>query len=206
MTSGTGPTLPALDVALKRRLETLREEGWALSDRFGRDRTEAGFHPFVPAEYGPVQEMLVRLRAPGLRFLEWGSAMGVITVMADLLGFTACGIELDDALVAIARDTAARHDSGATFVTGSFLPEGYRWRPRGGDGRTGTIGRGASGYLQLGHPLDDFDLVFAFPWGGEEAMMLDIMKCHGREDAILLLNTVNDGIMAYEGGRRRLRL
>lgn len=205
MTSGTGPMLPPLDVVLEGRLETLREEGWALSDRFGRDRTEAGFHPFVPAEYGPVQEMLVRLRAPGLRFLEWGSAMGVITVMADLLGFTACGIELDDALVTIARDTAARHDSGATFVTGSFLPEGYRWRPRGGDGRTGTIGRGPSGYLQLGHPLDDFDLVFAFPWGGEEAMMLDVMKCHGRGDAILLLNTVNDGIMAYEGGRRRIR-
>ena len=100
-----------------------------------------------------------------------------------------------------AQALAARYDSNARFVTGSFLPEGYVWRPHGGDARLGTIGQGSSGYLQLGRHLDEFDLVFAFPWGGEEPIMLDLMRAYGRSDALLLLNTVDDGVRVYQGGR-----
>ena len=121
--------------------------------------------------------------------------------MADLLGFQAFGIELDKELVQIARELAVRGNSGATFARGSFLPQGYRFRPPDGDGRLATIGQGPSGYLEMGHHLDEFDLVFAFPWGGEEPMMLDLMRAYGRPDAHLLLNTVNDGVRVYRDGR-----
>ncbi|MGQ0647828.1 MAG: hypothetical protein ACT4P7_09670 [Gemmatimonadaceae bacterium] len=121
--------------------------------------------------------------------------------MADMLGFEACGIELDGDLVATARALATRFDSRARFVVGSFLPQGYRWQPSHGDGRTGTLGTGPSGYLQLGHPLDEFDVVFGYPWGGEEPMMLDLMKRYGRSDALLLMNSVTDGVRVYRGGR-----
>ena len=152
------------------------------------------FHPFVAADYEAVLESLLELRGPGLRFLEWGSATGVITIMADLLGFEASGIELDADLVATARDLARKTDSGARFAVGSFIPSGYHWRPRHGDHRLGTIGHGASGYIHLGLPLDEFDVVFAYPWGGEEPMMLDLMSRYGRSDACLLLNSATDGI------------
>jgi hypothetical protein len=121
--------------------------------------------------------------------------------MADLIGFDACGIELDPALVTTARALAARHGSGARFVAGSFLPAGYQWRRRDGDTRTGTIGEGPSGYLQLGRALDDFDLVFGYPWSGEEALMYDLMQRYGRPDALLLVHDTNRGVLAYRGGR-----
>ena len=189
------------DERLARRLDALCEEGWATYERFDRDVRDTRFHPFVAADYEVVRAALRSLRAPGRRFLEWGSATGVITIMADLLGFDAAGIELDDALVATARALAARHGSRARFVAGSFLPTGYVWRTPGGDARTGTIGAGPSGYLQLGHALEDFDVVFGYPWGGEAALMQDLMQRYGRRDALLLLHDASDGIRAYRGGR-----
>lgn len=159
------------------------------------------FHPFVAADYEVVREALCHHRAPGLRFLEWGSATGVITVMADLLGFEAYGIELDSALVATARDLARKFDSRAVFAEASFLPQGYHWRDPRGDRRTGTLGSGPSGYLELGHPLDEFDVVYGYAWDGEEPLMRDIMQRYGRADALLLLNASASGMTAWRGGR-----
>ena len=166
-----------LDAALSTRLMLLHHIGRDLWHRFDTEVRQEIWHPFVAADYERVLQALLPLRSPGQRFLEWGSATGVITIMADLLGFEAYGIELDPELVAMANELAKRFDSGARFVAGSFLPTGYKWRPPSGDGRLGTIGDGPSGYLALNRPLEDFDLVFAYPWNGEEPMMHDLMRC-----------------------------
>ena len=176
-------------------------EGWEIFDRFDREVRQKRFHPFVAANYERVFEALLPLRAPGLRFLEWGSATGVVTIMADYLGFEAFGIELDAGLVDVARRLAAQFNSRAVFAAGSFLPAGYQWRPANGDGRLGTIGSGASAYPTLGHPLEDFDLVYAYPWDGEAPMMLDLMQSYGSSEARLLLNG-DDGVQVYRNGRR----
>ena len=94
---------------------------------------------------------------------------------------------------------AARFDSGAQFVTGSFLPTGYR--RLGGDGASETIGDGPSGYLQLGRALDDFDVVFGYPWDDDAPLMHDLMRQYGRPDALLLLNDTARGVRAFRGGR-----
>lgn len=194
----TGP-----DPALRARLDALIEEGWELWDRFDSEVRSRSFHPFVAADYERVRDALLPLRAPGLRFLEWGSATGVVTIMADLLGFEAYGIELDPGLVEVARGLAGRHRSGARFVAGSFLPAGYRWSPRGGDGRLGTIGDGTSAYPALGHPLEDFDVVYAYPWSGEEPMMHDLMRRYGGRDALLVLHGGSEGVQVYPHARLR---
>jgi hypothetical protein len=36
---------------------------------------------------------------------------------------------------------------------------------------------------------------------GEEPMMLDLMHCHGRKDAHLLLQTTQNGTRIYQDGR-----
>lgn len=195
-----GSAAPALDPVLRTRLHALAEEGREIWDRFDVEVRQNGFHPFVAADYENVLQALTALRAPGLRFLEWGSATGIITIMADLLGFEAYGIELDARLVETARELARKHGSNARFAAGSFLPSGYRYRPRHGDGRLGTIGDGESGYRELGVPLDDFDLVYAYPWGGEEPMMLDLMKSYGGRDARLLMLAGSE-VRVYRGGR-----
>lgn len=194
-------TKQAIDeTPLHARLDAVIADGWAIWERFDRTVREPGFHPFVAADYDVVRAALLQLRAPGRRFLEWGSASGIITIMADLMGFDAYGIELDASLVATARAVAARHGSAARFVAGSFLPAGYRWRAPDGDTRTGTITEGVSGYLQLGQALEDFDIVFGYPWDGETPLMRDVMQQYGRKDALLLLNDTVDGIVAYRGG------
>jgi hypothetical protein len=189
-----------LDPALRSRLEELCEEGWDRWERFDREVRQDQFHPFVAADYQVVLDTLVPLVGPGLKFLEWGSATGVISILADVLGFEACGIELDERLVQEARELARRKSSKARFAVGSFLPTGYRWGRRTGDARLGTIGQGPSGYLELGIPLDDFDVVFAYPWSGEEPIMLDLMSEYGRADALLLLYSGTGGITRYRGG------
>ena len=190
----------ALDPVLRNRLTALFDEGWEIWERFDREVRQRDWHPFIPADYETVLAGLLPLRASGLRFLEWGSATGVITIMADMLGFEAYGIELDESLVRMARDLAARHGSGAKFAEGSFLPAGSRYRATDGDRRTGTIGQGKSGYLMLGHPLEDFHLVFGYPWDGEVPMMLDLMRRFGAPDARLLLNRPS-GVDIFRSGR-----
>ena len=190
-----------LDPALLARLEELFDEGWQRWERFDREVRQHRFHPFVPADHAVVLDTLVAHRGPGLKFLEWGSALGINTILADMLGFDAYGIELDEQLVHQARELALSKGSRARFAAGSFLPTGYRWGRRSGDGRLGTIGQGPSGYLQLGIPLDDFDVVFAYPWSGEEPILHDLMSEYGRADAVLLIYSGNDGVTAYRGGR-----
>lgn len=195
-------TTLAVAPELEARLSELREAGWALFDQFDHEVRDRRFHPFVAADYDAVLEALIVHRAPGLTFLEWGSATGVITIMADLLGYEAFGIELDASLVTTARALAEQFASKARFVAGSFLPEGYEWKPRDGDGRLGTIGQGRSGYPELGKSLDEFDVVFGYPWQGEEAMMHDLMRCYGGRDARLLVHGTDRGVEVWRDGRK----
>ncbi|MBT3344447.1 MAG: hypothetical protein HN404_15695 [Gemmatimonadetes bacterium] len=190
----------ALDGALQQRLEALCDAGWDLWSRFDMEVRQETWHPFVSADYNLVQQALVEQRAPGLRFLELGSATGVIAIMADLLGYEAYGIEIDADLVDIARDLAQQSGSGARFVTGSFLPTDFSLR-EGEDPRLGTIGEAASAYPELGHTLDEFDVVFGFPWDGEESTMLELMRKWGSAESRLLLHSVARGVEVYRGGR-----
>jgi hypothetical protein len=196
--SGSASSLDMeVDAVLGARLTSLLEEGRTIWSRFDSDVRQQRFHPFMPSDYERVLRALLSLRRPGLRFLEWGSATGVITIMADLLGFEAYGIEIDAELVATARDLAERSESDARFAVGSFLPDGYEWKPDSGDGRLGTIGRGASGYPELGRGLEDFDLVFAFPWEGETPIMHDLMQRRAGSGASLLLYHSKEGLQVY---------
>ena len=189
-----------LDPALRARLTAVIDEGWAIWERFDSEVRHKNWHPFVPADYERMLPAMLALRGSGRRFLEWGSATGVVTIMADMLGYEAYGIELDGPLVEVARRLAQRHGSAAQFEAGSFVPAGYRWKPAHGDDRPGTIGDGSSAYPALNHPLEDFDVVYAYPWTGEEPMMQNLMRTYGQRGAGLLLNGP-DGVRLFSGER-----
>ena len=129
--------LPDMDAALNSRIDALCEEGRELYHSFDMDVRQDNWHPFVAADYDCVREALVGLREPGSRFLEWGSAMGVITVMADLMGFEASGIEID------ALDGAFRF--GCPLRDRELPADGIRveatpWRPANRYHRSGPVG------------------------------------------------------------------
>lgn len=178
-----------MEDALQTKLTRLIAEGREIAGAFDLDFRQKNWHPFIAADYDVVLRQLLRLRRPGARlsFLECGCATGVITIMADLLGFDACGIEIDADLVAVARRLADKYDSTARFALGSFLPTGYEYRDPEGDGRLGTLIQGNSAFPQLGRTLEGFDIVFAYPWDGESAVLEDLMKRHGGSGARLLL-------------------
>ena len=167
-------------------------------ERFERDVRSAEFHPFKPANYSAVVEMLLPFAGECRTFLEWGSATGVIAITADMLGFEAYGIEIDPSLVDMANDLARRHGSSAKFAAGSLLPDGYEWRSPSGDPRLGTIEEGEPGYRELGMSLADFDLVYGYPWSGEAAMMKDIMERCGADGARLLINRGREGVQVLQ--------
>jgi hypothetical protein len=182
-------------------LDALCADGWALFEEFDRRVRDKAFHPFVAADYEVVRSALRGIPSSGRRFLEWGSATGVITVMADLLGFDAVGIELDASLVHTARSLASRYQSKARFVNGSFLPTGFRWKRAEDRAVSWTVNEGSSAYVQMGVALDEFDVVFGYPWSGETQMMLDLMQQYGRRDALLLLHDTETGVHRYRNGR-----
>lgn len=185
------PDAPAVtEPALRAKLDTLYEDGHEHFHRFDSDVRKRSFHPFVPADYNDVESILLPLVRPGARFLEWGSGTGVITIMADLIGFDASGIEIDESLAAVARALAARYQSNAKFAAASFLPAGYEYRDPDGGHRTGTLGSGPSGYLALGRALEDFDIVFGYPWHGEAPVMRDVFRKYGNPESTLLIYPV----------------
>jgi hypothetical protein len=189
-----------MEDALQTKLTLLIEEGREIARAFDRDVRQKNWHPFISADYEVVLRKLVPLRRPGASFLECGCASGVITIMADLLGFDACGIEIDADLVAVARRLADKYESGARFAHGSFLPTGYEYRDPKGDPRLGTLIQGDSAFPQLGRSLEEFDIVFAYPWEGESAVLEDLMKRHGGSDAQLML--YGDPVQIYRSERR----
>lgn len=199
MTEESNP-LHEIEPALRRKLDALYDEGQDLWEQFDREVRQQNWHPFVNANYRSVEQALLPFRGRATRFLEWGSATGVITIMADLLGFDACGIELDGHLVETARRLAARYGSQARFAAASYLPTGYEYRSPTGDHRLGTIGTGESGYLALGRQLDEFDLIFGYPWTGEEPVMLDLIRRYADPNAWFLMQT-SHGAKVYRGGR-----
>lgn len=187
-------TRDELPADLAERLNALHEEGRTIFETFERDVRSAAFHPFKPANYPAMVDMLLPFVGESRTFLEWGSATGIIAITADLLGFEAYGIEIDADLVEVSRDLARRHGSQARFAAGSLLPDGYAWRSSSGDPRLGTIEEGVSGYGKLGMPLSEFDLVYGYPWSGEDGMMVDIMERHAGDGARLLLNRGSEGV------------
>lgn len=187
------PAAPSGETALFGRLRELCEEGLAISARIGGS-TEHRWSSFVPAEYDTVLAGLLRIRGSGGRFLELGSAVGVIAIMADLLGFEACGIEISPELVGEARGLARRYGSSALFAVGSFLPADYRWESESGDTRMGTVALGKPAYAELQSDLADFDWIYAYPWPGESEVLRDVVWRHGAPGAKLLLHGYGGGL------------
>jgi hypothetical protein len=168
---------------------------WAEADDcWERHQSMPAFRGYVSADYQAVYESLARLQGRVLTVLEWGSGLGVVTIMASRMGFEAYGIEAEPDLVEYAKSFAEAYGPQARFAQGSFIPAEFEWHPADGDDVYRTAIDVASAYDELEMELRDFDLVYAYPWPDEHTLYRNIMRRHGREEALLLSYDVREGM------------
>ena len=174
----------------------------------GRERLNAHFarpdlqpgHGAIPSDHEQVLRCLVTLRAkePGLvRFLEWGSGLGIAAVAAAKLGFDAHGIEWDDAMVEEAKQLSARHGVRVPFIAGSFVPPDSDRLLDRAELSMRTVLQSDDAYDRLERDMDEFDVVFAYPWPDEEALYRQLFLRHGAEGAVLVVYGQLDGVRAF---------
>ena len=171
-----------------------------LWDRW-QDRRE--FRGYVAADFLEVYRALVGLQGRVATVLEWGSGLGVVTIMASNLGFEAYGIESESRLVEWSRRLAQKYGPDAHFAMGSFIPREYEWNPEYGDESCRTEVAVEPGYDDLDMELRDFDLVYAYPWPDDHPMYQDIMRQCAGVDALFLSYDAREGIMLCRPGHGR---
>ena len=159
-----------------------------------REDGSPDFAAYVSADYMAVYEQLKLLRGQVETFLEWGSGLGVVTIMASRMGFDASGIEAESKLVDYSTDLADAFSSTAQFAHGSFIPDEFVWDPSQGDESERTAIDLPDGYGQLDLELDDMDLVYAYPWPTEHPLYHNILNQFGAPNVKLLTYDAREGI------------
>ncbi len=171
-------------------------ESWAEFRAYASER----YQLLIPCDHAGAYQVLRRLSVHATSFLELGSAIGVVTILADLLGFEACGIELEPWLVDRSIELALRFGSRASFAEGSFVPAAYQDEVENLLADFLTPTGGACAYDELELELDDFDLIYAYPWPGEEDWLHELVRRHARPGALLLTYDVSEGFRLARDG------
>jgi len=177
---------------------------WKIAaDIWQQRENDPPFEGYVSADYRAVYDSLSKYRDRGLSFLEWGSGLGVATIMADTMGFEHYGIEIEPELCDIANDLASQFKSGAKFACGSFVPDQYEAKVRDGDEFNRTVNDAAAAYDDFDLELRDFDIVYAYPWPDEHTVFRSIIRQCGAPRAVLICYDAREGIRTTRFGRSR---
>jgi hypothetical protein len=147
---------------------------------------------YVGSELLSVNRVLARLQSEGLArgplFCEWGSGLGGVCGVAALNGFSAFGIEIERELVDAARSLASDLGLDMVFAEGTFLLSGDEDLTVATEHMRLVFDHHA--WNELGLAPGDCDVVFAYPWPGEEACMDAVFSRHASPGA--LLSTFHD--------------
>ncbi len=158
---------------------------------------------FVPSDFVTVYHSLRAITetnlAPRTSLCDWGSGFGVVASLAAMLGYKACGIEIERGLVDASRGLADDFGLPVEFVHGSFVPPGAE-----ADVEEACADNNAESFLlvtdaddaydELGLDPDDFDVVFAYPWPGEECLIESLFEKYAAEEALLLMYDQFDSV------------
>lgn len=206
------PRLTPVDLeplpALPERLRRVVEEADRAADAF-IERTASNPVPgFVPSDFALTARALMAIKerslAPGPSLCEWGSGVGGVVAAASILGFDAVGIEIDEGLVESARALAETVGAPrARFVLGSFVPDGADTHVESTDEIVWLVSGGADAHAEMGVGIDDFDVVFAYPWPGEESVIVNLFEAHAAAGALLVTYNGVEGMRAVRKARQR---
>jgi len=158
----------------------------AFQDRWDQPQIEQ----FVASDYELVFRVIrwiVQQRMmTGNRMLEWGCGFGVVAALGSILGLDVTGIEAERRLLREAEITMEDFGVPVELVWGNFLPVGSESLSHNPD--FPSIGhRVPCAYEQIGSDLDDFSLVFGYPWPGEWAFHETVFARYGAVGGLLVL-------------------
>ena len=157
---------------------------------------------YVSADYMAIYEKLCTLRGRVETILEWGSGLGVVTIMANRLGFDAYGIEAEADLVQLAEGLAAKYSATPRFAIGSFIPAEFEEDVGNGEEFGRTLTNLAPAYEELDMELRDFDLVYAFPWPDEHRIYRRIMQRYANRNALYMRYDAREGLSLTRVSKR----
>jgi hypothetical protein len=171
---------------LAARITSARGEIEAFQDRWDRPQIEQ----FVAADYHLVYQCLnwtlqfqPRL---GQRFLEWGSGFSIVSAIAAEMGLNSFGIEAEPDLLAMGRKTIQTWNVSVELVEGNFLPPGAA--QLSDDPMLPSLSHDvADAYQTIGLDLDDFALVYSYPWPGEDDFHEFVFDRYAASGALLML-------------------
>jgi hypothetical protein len=162
-------------------LDPLHQRLFRRADEIRAELGLRGVPPFVASQYEEVRDVLAGLVTDEPQvFLEWGSAVGAVTILADLMGFEAYGIEIEPDWVEAARRLAAEFDSDAEFLEGSFLPRDF---DEFEDSETLVLGL-PDAYDDHVVAIDDADVIYAYPWPDDRDVHLEVFHRYAHPGAV----------------------
>ena len=178
----------------------LKEAGERI-ETFVHDRGAGALPAFVPSDslrvYGALRAIAAGHLAPERTLCEWRSGFGVVAGLASMLGFRAWGIEIEPELVQQAESLAADFGLDAAFACGTYVPHG-------GEAFTDEVSEfawlkpgGADGHAALERDPDEFGVIFAYPWPGEEAVVEALFDRFAAEGALLLTWRGREGLSLH---------
>ncbi|MEM6504193.1 MAG: hypothetical protein AAF711_01860 [Planctomycetota bacterium] len=160
-------------------------------ERFIRHRRQNDPIPsFVSCDFVMVdralREVIDQRLAPGPVFCEWGAGFAVIAGLAALHGLGSQAIEIHRDLVDQAERLMRDHSLEVKVVQGSLVPEE-------GDAIVDALAQQDwlktnehPAYDELGLDVSDIDLIFAYPWPGEERLIEALFEAFAADGALLL--------------------
>jgi hypothetical protein len=148
-------------------------------------------HQFVASDFrliwGAIDYIKSNNLADGNSFCEWGCGFAVIAALASLAGFNSVGIEAEDPLIDEAKKLHNRHNVDVELWQGNFLPRGAKALAEKGRSYVCLQADPPPAYEKYDMQVDDFSVIFVYPFPGEEFYMQDIFERFARPGAILLM-------------------
>jgi len=164
---------------------------------------------FIGSELPAVDRALSHIRikgeASGPIFCEWGSGIGGVCGVAALNGFAPRGIEIEPELVRSARTLASDLHLPMVFAEGTFLRAGDQDLVTSATKNT-RLDFADDAWEKMDLLPRDCDVVFAYPWPGEESFVDRVFARHASPDALLVTFHDFDRVLAQRKIGRKAEL
>ena len=154
---------------------------------------------FFPSDhelvYGALQAVRTMVPEPP-RMCEWGSGFGVIAGLGSLLGYQSCGIEIDPRLTTGSRRLLEEYRLPVEIFEGSFVPDSFDVPHDIYDPGWHTVyAENSRGEVDV--DIDDFEVIFAYPWPGEEEIYYAVFEQFAAVGAIFVTYQGLNGVAVH---------